>query len=132
MNKSLATQAAWVRSRWHPSSVTKLGKILPFGRFFSLGAKFISGVNLLLGDFLGKILFTLGDFFPSLFTIGRFFSDIWANFFQTVWSHCIQVVRLNMDPVRENWIAYCFHADKKAILAAPSMGEPGVSARNWN
>ena len=63
--------------------MTRLGKILPFGRiFFALG-KIFSGVYLLLGDFLGKILFTLGKFFSkSIYYWANFFRDLGEFFYK--------------------------------------------------
>ena len=46
-------------------------------------ANFFSGVYLLLGDFLGKILFTLGEFFSkSIYYWAKFFRDLGKFFFK--------------------------------------------------
>ena len=63
--------------RFEPS-VTRLGKILPFGQKILLGG-FFERVYLLLGDILSKILLTLGKFFQTLFSIGENFWRMWAK-----------------------------------------------------
>ena len=58
-------------------------KFRHLGEFFLPWAKFFSGVYLLLGDFLGKILFTLGEFFSkSIYYWANFFRDLGEFFFK--------------------------------------------------
>ena len=48
------------------TSVTRCGNFMPFGLFFGHPWTLFSYVLFALGDFLGKFLFTVGDFGAKL------------------------------------------------------------------
>ena len=61
--------------------MTRLGKILPFGRFFCLWQKNFQEFIYYWANFWAKFYLHWANFFPSLFTIGQIFSESWVNFF---------------------------------------------------
>ena len=111
--------------------MTKLGKILPFGRFFSLGRNLFQELNYYWAIFWAKFYLLRAIFFQVYLLLGDFFRHL-GEFFSNRLVTLHPSGTFKYGAGRENWIAKCFHADKKAMLAAPSMGKPGVSARHGN
>ena len=79
--------------------MTRLGKISPFGWIFLPWAKFFQELIYYWAISWAKFYLLWANFFPSLFTIGQIFSEIWANFF----SNCL--VTLPGFDVRSFWFA---------------------------
>ena len=52
-----------------------------WANFFCLGRNFFQEFIYYWAIFWAKFYLLWANFFPSLFTIGRIFSEIWANFF---------------------------------------------------